>query len=192
LKREFLKRLPTYRKLADWLLPRGDWQTSTTRAIVTSEDIAISLLILHYLTLTEDDLAKPVARIKAIWDALYASGHTSRPFNCHRHKAIRDQLTILGMIEWHDNTYYRHFGDAAPGKACQYSANDLFNELLEKFNQAHTTCIPLATGLPALKNLPLIAPKRIENPLAGIRPFPLLILHADLEPILYEYSRRAA
>ncbi len=196
LKRQYLDKLPTFRKLAEWLLPRGDWQTSdNTRAIVTSEDLAIHLLILNYLTETEDDLAKPVKRIIAIWKALNEGGYTDRPFNCHRHKAIRGGLTVLGLIDWHDETYYRNGGKSAPGKCCQYSASNLCRELLAKFGTERLPsppCIPLATELPALKNLRLIAPRRIENPLAGIRPMPLLILHADLEPILYEFERLAA
>jgi hypothetical protein len=198
LKAEYLEELPTFRRMASWLLPQDHW---TTPHFVTEEDLAIQLFILWYLTKTEGDLTKPVERQKAIWTALHKDSWTNRKFSYSRHAAMRNGCSDLGLLHWHCNEYYRGHGKTAPGKACQYSANEKFMELLAKCQQeervfgsstdtTHSSISPL-TSFPLLHRVRPIRPKRIENPHL---PSTTLVLHSDIEPFLYEWEpkRKAA
>jgi len=173
----------------------------TTPHGVTQEDLAIQLFILWYLTKTEDDVAKPVERQKAIWTALHKDNWTDRQFSYSRHAAMRNGCSDLGLIQWHDHNYYRGHGKTAPGKACQYSANDKFMKLVAECQQSerifasnstHTpSLISPLTYFPLLNRVGSIRPNRIENPLL---PSTILVLHQDIEPFLCEWEpkRQAA
>ena len=197
LKAEYLEELPAFRRMAAWLFPQDRW---TTPHGVTEEDLAIQLFILWYLTKTEDDAAKPVERQKAIWTALHKDNWTDRQFSYSRHAAMRNGCSDLGLIQWHDHNYYRGHGKTAPGKACQYSANDKFMELFAECQETERIFASCTTHTPSfispLNSLPLlnrvspIRPNRIENPLL---PSTFLVLHQDIEPFLYEWeSKRQA
>ena len=41
-------------------------------------------------------------RVKALWDAAYEAGDTSRAFSFHRFQAIRNMLSDMGLLEWED------------------------------------------------------------------------------------------
>lgn len=192
LKAEHLEELPAFRRMASWLFPQDQW---TTPHLVIEEDLAIQLFILWYLTKTEDDLAKPVERQKAIWMALHKDNWTNRKFSYSRHAAMRNGCSDLGLLHWHDHQYYMSHGKTAPGKACQYSANDKFIELLAKCQQEERvfgfstpttpSSISPLSSFPLLNRVRPIRPKRIENPLL---PATTLVLHVDIEPFLYEWE----
>jgi len=192
LKAEYLEELPAFRRMASWLFPQDQW---TTPHLVTEEDLAIQLFILWYLTKTEEDLAKPVERQKAIWMALHKDNWTNRKFSYSRHAAMRNGCSDLGLLHWHDHQYYMSHGKTAPGKACQYSANDKFMELLAKCQQeervfgSSTPTTPSSisplSSFPLLNRVRPIRPKRIENPLL---PATTLVLHGDIEPFLNEWE----
>ena len=61
--------------------------------------------------------------------ALHKDNWTKRKFSYSRHAAMRNGCSDLGLLHWHDHHYYMNHGKTAPGKACQYSANDKFMEL---------------------------------------------------------------
>jgi len=192
LKKEYLEELPAFRRMASWLFPQDHW---TTPHLVTEEDLAIQLFILWYLTKTEGDLEKPVERQKAIWTALHKDKWTNRKFSYSRHAAMRNGCSDLGLLHWHDHQYYMSHGKTARGKACQYSANDKFMELLAKCQQAerifgsNTPTTPSSisplTSFPLLSRVRPIRPKRIENPNL---PVTTLVMYGDIEPFLYEWS----
>ena len=156
---------------------------------------------LWYLTKAEGDVTKPVERQKAIWTALHKDNWTNRKFSYSRHAAMRNGCSDLELLHWHDHQYYMKHGKTAPGKACQYSANDKFMELLAQCRQeerifgsnTHSTpsSISPLTSFPLLNRVCPIRPKRIENPHLPAR---TLVLHSDIEPFLHESvpKRKAA
>jgi hypothetical protein len=72
------------------------------------------------------DKSLPLARAERLWLALYQSGDFSRGWNHNRFKAVRDWLSSLGHILWHDNRY-------CLGKACRWEITDEFMALLDEY-----------------------------------------------------------
>jgi hypothetical protein len=77
------------------------------------------------------DGSMPMARVKAIWDAAYRAGDTSRAFSFRRFAAIRDMLSDMGLLEWEDETY-------SFGKACKWRASGKLMAMIEKASIADT------------------------------------------------------
>ncbi len=68
--------------------------TGQSRAVVVAEDVQVTLVVLRACTLDMNaDGSMPVMRVKAIWDAAYRAGDTSRAFSFRRFAAIRDMLS---------------------------------------------------------------------------------------------------
>ncbi len=77
------------------------------------------------------DGSMPVMRVKAVWDAAYRAGDTSRGFSFRRFAAIRDMLSDMGLLAWEDETY-------SFGKACKWRASKELMGMIEKALNADT------------------------------------------------------
>ena len=107
--------------------------TGSSRAVVVAEDVQVTLAVLRACTLDMNaDGSMPVMRVKAIWDAAYRAGDTSRAFSFRRFAAIRDMLSDMGLLEWEDETY-------SFGKACKWRASGKLMAMIEKATIADTT-----------------------------------------------------
>jgi hypothetical protein len=106
--------------------------TGQSRAVVVAEDVQVTLAVLRACTLDMNaDGSMPMARVKAIWDAAYRAGDTSRAFSFRRLAAIRDMLSDMGLLEWEDETY-------SFGKACKWRASKELMGMIEKASIADT------------------------------------------------------
>lgn len=102
---------------------------------IYARDVEIALAVLWFChQRPNEDMTLPHARVEAIWQSLFQSGAVSRAFDGKRWKAIRDAMSQLGMIRWHDNTYYWKTGDK--GRACQWS---ITNETAERLGNTNRT-----------------------------------------------------
>ena len=107
--------------------------TGASRAVVVAEDVQTALAVLRACTLDMNaDGSMPMVGSKAIWDAAYRAGDTSRGFSFRRFAAIRDTLSDMGLLEWEDETY-------SFGKACKWRASGELMGMIEKALNADTT-----------------------------------------------------
>jgi hypothetical protein len=103
-----LEWLPKYRELADTLMEHHALPVSSGRGVVTSEDVAILMLILEFFNDNPSrylDGSMPYARVKGMWDALYQAGDIGRKWDDKRYAAARNYLSGLGLIDWRDASY---------------------------------------------------------------------------------------
>ena len=64
----------------------------------------MALAVIRACTLHPNpDGSMPLMRVKAIWDAAYEAGDTTRAFSFHRFAAIRNMLSDMGLLEWEDD-----------------------------------------------------------------------------------------
>jgi hypothetical protein len=100
------------------------------RWAIVLEDWTNTLTILDYCRKNPNaDGSLPVSRIRALWNVMYENGETTRAWNHHRFKAMRDCLSMAGAIDWQCATY-------APNRACQWSIREeVFQESSQNSNQ---------------------------------------------------------
>jgi hypothetical protein len=129
--------IPKLESLAkDLLALRSPEVSASSRAVIVAEDVQVMLAVLRTCTLHRNaDGTLPTKRIRALWDAAYAAGDTTRAFCWHRYKAIRDMLADLGLLEWEDNTYQF-------GRACKWSASEVLMGRIEESLDTTTPCDP--------------------------------------------------
>ena len=124
-----------YRRVAAALMESHVLVTSG-RSVVTTEDVAICLLLLKFFTNRMNaDGSLPVRRFKELWSGLYEVGDVARSFDCHRFKVIRDYLSDLGLIDWEDESYIvpriDESGRRQKGRACKWKAGASLMEMLD-------------------------------------------------------------
>ncbi|WP_165248002.1 hypothetical protein [Paludisphaera soli] len=131
-----------YRRVATTLIKSHVLKTSS-RSVVTTEDVAAFLLLLKFFTNRMNaDGTLPVKRFEGLWSGLYEAGDLGRSFDCHRFKAIRDYLSDLGLLDWEDKTYVVPMIDEAgkrqKGRACKWKAGESLMDMLdwEKWEEA--------------------------------------------------------
>jgi hypothetical protein len=96
------------------------------RHIATAEDVAITILILEFITKhMNQDGSLPTARVEALWDACFNSGDINRTYNHSKFKVIRDWLSKNGLLSW-DNPEY------CIGQACKWKLSQVFMVILDK------------------------------------------------------------
>lgn len=104
---------------------------TSSRAKVSAEDFAVTAIIAAKISKEEVE-AMPTRRIEAVWRMVVQSGITSRGFDTHRWKVIRNKLSELGLLNWSDNTYVPptidQFGDQVRGRCMVWTFG---GELLE-------------------------------------------------------------
>jgi len=107
--------------------------TGQSRAVVVAEDVQTALAVVRACTLDMNaDGSMPVMRVKAIWDAAFRAGDTTRAFSFRRFAAIRDMFSDMGLLEWEDETY-------SFGKACRWRASGELMGMTEKALNTDTT-----------------------------------------------------
>ena len=85
--------------------------------MVVAEDVQMALAVIRGCTLHPNpDGSMPVMRIKALWDAAFKAGDTSRAFSFHRFQAIRNMLSDMGLLEWEDADYLFRQGVPVEGE----------------------------------------------------------------------------
>jgi hypothetical protein len=105
----------------------------SSRAVVTVEDVQVSLALIRACTLHPNpDGSLPVMRVKGLWDAAFKAGDTRRAFSFHRFQAIRNMLSDMELLEWEDSTY--RFG-----KACRWRASEKLMGMMESVLSSSTT-----------------------------------------------------
>lgn len=124
-----------YHRLAKELLAQKgvDHLNTTDRNIVTDYDLAVWLMLVQFCTEKLDENGGlPTARIAGLWNKLKDDEEISRSWNSRRHKAIRDFLSDLGLIDWEDESYKPGFykGDDFVKGVCMKWC--LSQELMEK------------------------------------------------------------
>ena len=108
----------------------------SSRAVVVAEDVQMALAVIRACTLHPNpDGSMPLMRVKAIWDAAYEAGDTTRAFSFHRFPAIRNMLSDMGLLEWEDATY--RFG-----RACRWRASEELMGMMEEALSSSTTTTP--------------------------------------------------
>ncbi len=129
--------------------------------MVVAEDVQVAIAVLRACTLHMNaDGSMPLARIKALWDAVHEAGDTTRAFNFHRFAAIRNMLSDMELLEWEDATYQF-------GKACKWRANEKLMGMMENALSSNTTppCPSLIVGCN------IVAESKRERPeQVGLRP----------------------
>jgi hypothetical protein len=132
---EIAKTRTSYLRLAHILLDNHRLSTST-KAVVEAEDIAVFIMFLKFFTLNMNaDGSLPWARFSGLWDAVHKTGDIDRACQSNRFAVIRNYLTSLGLIEWTDNTYKVGVvkdGVKRGGKACKWKASQVLMNLIEK------------------------------------------------------------
>jgi hypothetical protein len=104
-----------------------------SRAKVVVEDLQMALALVRACTLHPNpDGSMPVMRLKALWDAAFKAGDTSRAFSFHRFQAIRNMLSDLDLLEWEDADY-------CFGKACRWRASEKLIGMMESVLSSTTT-----------------------------------------------------
>ena len=124
-----LEDLPTFQKLGTSLHAEYNWQPTGRRKVI-AEDVQVFAYLIHHCTLDmNDDGSMPTERINALWTWLYEAGITSRPYDPHRYKAIRDGFSDMGLLEWADHHYV--IGLNGDGQACKWAGSDAFMDMVE-------------------------------------------------------------
>jgi hypothetical protein len=124
-----------YLELAQTWIPQA--LTTSSRAKVDARDLAIAFAIIRTCTLKMNaDGSMPTARVKAIWDRMYANGEIERAFDYHRWKTIRDLMEVRGGLVMDDRHYYTGFtnaqGQQIKGKAARWHMAEWLVEKLEE------------------------------------------------------------
>jgi hypothetical protein len=105
--------------------------------VVTTEDVAIALMIGEYLTRNMNpDGTMPQARWEALWAALEEAGDINRPFDRNRYAAIRSHLDAAGLLTVVDPTYRPPTccadGTRLKGRACKWHFGPKLMRMLEE------------------------------------------------------------
>lgn len=124
-----------YRMVAETLMEAHQIETSG-KTVVTTEDVAISLMLLNFFTNNMNpDGSLPVARWREMWKAVKDSGDIDRAFCCQRFSSIRDHFSKLGLLDWKDESYSIGWtdldGQYHKGKAAKWKASEELMGLLE-------------------------------------------------------------
>jgi hypothetical protein len=89
-----------------WAKGRKELQANS-RFVVTREDLAIWRVIAEKcMENPNPDESMPTSRFAAVWTDLFDRGLIDRPWNHHRHKAIRDQLEEEGIVQMINRGYW--------------------------------------------------------------------------------------
>lgn len=122
--------------VAEALMGCHDLRTSG-RSVVTTEDMAIALMIGERLTKNMPaNEAMPTKRWEGSWMSLFEAGDIDRGWDHKRLTVIRNFLSSLGLIDWEDEKYepgwYRDDGTYVKGKAAKWRFSaELMQKLIE-------------------------------------------------------------
>ena len=108
-------------------------------------------------------------RVKALWDAAYKAGDTSRAFSFHRFQAIRDMLSDRELLEWEDADY--RFG-----RACRWRASEELMGMMESVLRSSSTTTPFPSPIVLCNTIAESLRDRPDH--VGVRPrmtFPSLL-----------------
>jgi hypothetical protein len=138
-------------EIAHAIIPEK-FRTEDDRRRVHPEDIAVGLAVLLVCSLSPNaDGSLPQARIKAVWKQLISEGFTERAWDHDRWASIRGLFTVLGWIDWTDNTYRVGVtidGVYLKGQACRFQPSQTLLTLLGSVQSQieQGTEIPQGTG----------------------------------------------
>ena len=142
----------------------------SSRAVVTVEDVQVSLALIRACTLHPNpDGSLPVMRVKGLWDAAFKAGDTRRAFSFHRFQAIRNMLSDMELLEWEDETYQF-------GKACRWRASEKLMGMMESVLSGTSTTTPSPSST-VVCNI-VVEAQRERPDQVGLRPkrvFPSLL-----------------
>jgi hypothetical protein len=120
-----------YLHLANALLHRHSLGTKG-RSVATAEDLSIFLMMLRFFTKNMNgDGSLPMARFKAMWEALFEAGDIRRSWDGKRFATMRNYLSDLGLIQWQEE---RHYPDPIKhrGQAAKWMASEMLMGWLEE------------------------------------------------------------
>lgn len=176
-----------YLELAHLLMNRRALPT-TSRTVVTAEDLAIFMMLLKFFTSSMNpDGSLPHKRFRSLWKAVYQAGDVDRDFQDNRFAVCRTYLSSLGLIDWEDSTYVvgalGKDGRRHGGQACKWQASESLLSLMKSMERAEEIRIhedSLVTG-------PVISRGEEEASLALAE---ILLLIENLTPTPYWQTTR--
>jgi hypothetical protein len=182
-----------YYKVARTLMNFHELPTST-RTVVTFEDLAILLMLLRYFTNhMNKDGSLPWARVKTMWDSL--GDEVPRQFDCHRYAAMQRFLSSLDLLDWQDPVYKKpiFIGDQKiKGKAAKWRASEKLMELLEKGQEEKEAPLAETEITDFVKSLVQLPPDETIRPVS-IEPEPIYWWNGDeIEHFVTSIDRQLA
>jgi hypothetical protein len=167
-----LAKLGQYRDLALQLMTSHKIQVNgKNRTVVTSEDMAIFLLVGEFFTENMNaDGSLPWKRWARMWNSLERAGDVERGFDSHRLAAVRSYFDSLGLIDWASNKFVigvkGRDGVRRGGKACKWKFSKVLMELLKTATEQQIAEDVGETGLEEADVSKVLEEGRGEAPLA--------------------------
>lgn len=180
-----------YLRIAKQLRQHHVLRTSS-RAVVTDDDIAIFLMLGKFFSENmNDDGSLPTDRWREMWKALYNAGDVERQFNANRYTAIRNHLSSLGYLEWEDESYVigwtDDYGVYHKGTAAKWQFSEELIELLTLQVKGRASFVTTHSE-DVIKSLSQLPVEDTITPIQIIKPAFWLISADELSELVPEYD----